>query len=320
MRSVPYVVLDVFTDAAMAGNPLAVFADRSAFHNTELQLIARELNLSETVFVEDSAEEKALKRLRIYTPTTELNAAGHPVVGTWYYLVSRGIIDLDDAVADGKASISALDGGAENIQFFHEIGAGVFPITVRRREGEVEAVSAAMPIPGMQDAVDDIAPFAEALGVNSNDILETGLTTRFMLSSPGQFIVPLVSRDVMSRIRLDTSVFESHICIPDCAGIFAFTTDTENDWADYHTRGFFPCIGIMEDPATGLASANFGAYLANNGLIDPAPVATVHLEQGLEIGRPSRIEVTVTKEAGSLSEIRVGGPAVLISEGRFYLP
>ncbi|HUX08120.1 MAG TPA: PhzF family phenazine biosynthesis isomerase, partial [Acidobacteriota bacterium] len=103
MRRVSYFIVDVFTDKPLAGNPLAVFPDRTEIREEELQQIARELNLSETVFVEDPTDEAALRRLRIFTPRKEIPLAGHPVVGTWFLLASRGLVDLNEVLHGGMA-------------------------------------------------------------------------------------------------------------------------------------------------------------------------------------------------------------------------
>ncbi len=320
MRRVRYFVVDVFSKRPLAGNPLAVFPDRSLLRENELQRVARELNLSETVFVEPSGEEGALRRLRIFTPAAELPLAGHPVIGTWHLLAERGIVDFDEALREGLVESEAADGGGEKLRFRHELKAGVLPMTIYRDGGAVSAVAMDQAPPEFGEEVRDLGLAAEAVGVDEADIESTGLLPQAV--STGMFILmlPLATRDALSGVRLDLAAVERLCGEAGCGGIYAHTREAEEEWAFVRARGFFPGFGVPEDPATGSAAGCLGAYLARHRVLDARGTVAFHIEQGYEIGRPSRIGVEVTEENDEVTRVRIVGSAVVVAEAEMLLP
>ena len=320
MRRVEYFVLDVFSERPLAGNPLAVFPDRSQLREDELQRVARELNLSETVFVEPSSQEGALRRLRIFTPQQELQMAGHPVIGTWYLLASRGIVDFEDALECGMAISESAAGGAEELSFRHELGVGVLPMTVYRDGGVVSAVAMDQAKAEFREEIRDLGLAAETLGVAEEDIRSSGLLPQPVSTGQYNLMLPLATRAALSGIRPDISAVMRLCSNWDCGGIYAFTREAEEEWAFVRARGIFFPLGIPEDPATGAAAGSLGAYLARHRVIGSRDTATFEIEQGYEIGRPSRIGVEVTEENGEIVRVRVVGSAVVVAEAELLLP
>lgn len=321
MREILYVVLDVFTDKPLAGNPLAVFPNRSGLLKTEMQRIARELNLSETVFVEEARDDSALRRLRIFTPTRELRVAGHPVIGTWIYLLSSGIIDIESEKQAGRITAEAVTAVIERLEFKQDLNAGILPVSVQRRGGSVQSASMEMPRPQFGDVIEDLQPFATGLNLQPEDITGSGLPPQFVdIGDSVKIILPVASMAALTNVKIDLNVFESHFCMENCEGVYAFSRESENKWAFAHARGFFHCVGILEDPATGHGAACLGAYLAHHKVIDASPTKTIEIEQGIELGRPSRIGVSVTAENDEIIKIEIFGTAVQVGEGKFLLP
>lgn len=322
MRTISYYLLDVFTDAPFGGNPLAVFPDCSRISDDELQLIARQLNLSETTFVMPAEKDQALKRLRIFTPVSELPLAGHPVVGTWYLLASEGMVDFDDAVEKKLAYIAESEGGVEKLIFQHQLNVGVLPVTIFRKDGRVSGVVMDQDKPWFGDEIRDVEDIAAALGHNRNAVTSSFSLPRAVSTGLKMLVVPLSTRNQLANIQLDSVAAAAVTRKHDVQGIYAFTRDAtvDTEQAFVSARGFFPELGIIEDPATGSAAGCLGAYLVKAGIISGKKIVAFQVEQGADMGRPSRIGVEVTMADGDIERVRVGGSSVIISKSEFHLP
>ena len=322
MRKIPYYIVDVFTDKPLGGNPLAVFPDRSLLHENELQRIAQEMNLSETVFVEEPKADGALKRLRIFTPSSELPLAGHPVVGTWYLLANKGLFDFEKAVEEKLAYVVKSENLPEKVIFRHELGAGVFPVTFFREKGEVGGVIMDQDKPKFGDTIRDVDDIAKALGIEKQSITSSFSLPQAVSTGIPILMVPLNTRNTLSDCALDIvtarKICEQH----DVVGLYAFTRDAtvDTEMAFVSTRGFFPEVGVMEDAATGSAAGCLGAYLAHNGILTGKQTVAFQIEQGADMGRPSRIGVEITFADGNIERVRVGGSAVITAQCEMYLP
>ena len=320
MRRVRYYVTDVFTDIPLAGNPVAVFPDRSQLSEEELSAITRELNLSETVFIEEPTEAGALKRLRIFTPGREIPLAGHPVVGTWYTLAELGLVDLDAAIADGLASAELIEGGVERVSFRHQLNVGVLELNVYRQDGNVTGVAMDQVPPIFFDEADPAAA-AAALGLDESAIRRSGFPPQCVSTGLPVMIVGLASLEDLKSIKINAAALDDLIAgVEGCVGVYVFTTAVDEDWALARTRGFFPEVGVSEDAATGSAAGALGGYMVRHGIVSPQPTAAFQLHQGVEINRPSRIGVEVTAEGGEVTRVRVVGSCVVIIEAEMLLP
>jgi len=291
--------LDVFTDTPFSGNPLAVVLDCEGLSDARMQAIAREFNLSETVFVFDPHDPVNTARLRIFTPTQELPFAGHPTIGA--------------AVLIGELRAPEMLGG-QGLGIALEERVGVVSCTVRRRQGA--ATQAGFALPRLPEQVGD-APhegvLAAALGLEAGDIgFDAHRPGVWSAGNPFTF-VPVASLEAMGRARPDPARFASTLAGPRPAA-FLYTKETVREGSHIHARMFAPGLGMTEDPATGSAAAAFAGVAA----LFEAPEDGDHLlviEQGFEMGRPSIIHLRLQIEGGALVGASVGGAAVRVSQG-----
>lgn len=315
MRRYRFYQADVFTDRVFTGNALAIYPDADGLSGEEMQRIAAEMNLSETAFVLPPTEVQALLRLRIFTPVTELPLAGHPVVGTIFVLASRGEYGLG-------AALSEVGDGVHRIH--QECGAGVLPVDIRVRGGEVEQVVMTQAPPRFFGEFGDRAALAACLGLGEDDLLPGGTPAQVVSTAMPQLMVPVRSLRSLERIELDAGAARSLLnreeIGSDC--LMVFSTECVHRESAAHARMFAPGLGVVEDPATGSAAGALGAWLVRHRRVvsnDSGPVRLV-IEQGYEMGRPSTIHVEVDHDDGAPSEVRVGGQAVFVAEGSLSLP
>ncbi len=302
LRTLKFYQADVFTGVPFGGNPVAVFPNAQGLNDFELQQIAREMNLSETVFVLPPTNEAAVVRLRIFTPTQEIPFAGHPVLGTFYVLAQLGLV----GVAEGVTRV------------MQECNIGLFPVEIHAEDGEVTRVVMTQPKPlilGSVDETEDLYHIAKALGLPKYQIVDTKTPVMVVSTGLPVVIVPVRTLTAVRSIEPDGTAIVEMCERFGTNGIMVFTTMTVEDTATVHARMFAPAIGILEDPATGSASGAMGAYLVHNGLVEVGPLTEVIVEQGYEIGRPSRILVQVESDDDAIQTVKVGGQVVMVVEG-----
>ena len=300
---VKYHTLDVFTDRVFGGNPLAVFPDADAVPPALMQRIARELNLSETVFVLWEAPPEGTDcRVRIFTPASELPFAGHPTVGTAYLLAMLGRLKAE--------------GGAARVVLGE--GVGPVPVEVRMEDGRPAfAVLSAALLPEPGPPPPPPAAVAELLSLDEADLGGSLGTANWTSGVPFLF-VSVRDRAALARVRLNGGAWERHLAGAWAPHLYVVTDDADAG-ASLRARMFAPAMGIGEDPATG------GAVTALAGLLaarDAARDGTLRwvVEQGVEMGRPSRLHVEADVRGGAVTAVRVGGAAVRVSEGEMTLP
>ena len=301
-RSLKFYQADVFTGQPFGGNPVAVFPDAEGLTDDQLQRIAREMNLSETVFVFPPTDPAAAARLRIFTPTQEIPFAGHPVLGTFYVLAHLKRISIQDGIT----------------RVMQECNIGLYPIEVHADQGSVVRVVMAQPKPEFLDpivAIDELYLIAAALGIPKHVIADAKWPPQVVSTGLPVLIVPVRTLTAARSITPDASAIIK-ICERFGAnGIMVFTTVTVESFASVHARMFAPKIGILEDPATGSAGGALGAYLVHNGVVEVGPTTEILIEQGYEIDRPSPILVQVKSEDDVIQGVTVGGQCVLVVEG-----
>jgi trans-2,3-dihydro-3-hydroxyanthranilate isomerase len=301
-----FVTLDVFTGSALAGNPLAVVLDAEGLNDHAMQAIAREFNLSETVFVRPPADAKNRAALRIFTPGRELPFAGHPTVGTAVLLAIRDHTDTAGHVSHG------------HVAFDLEEKVGLVPCSVEvADDGAGKAVFTLPKLPAeIGEPANDIA-LAAALSLKPGDI-GYGLHKASVFSAGVGFtLVPVPSLDALARAKPDNAHWKA-IRPADHANAFVYTRDTGDPGLAYRARMFAPEMGVGEDPATGSAVAAFaGAVMAFDAPEDGEHRLTIG--QGYEMGRPSQIELHLTVAGGRLVGAAIGGRAVIVSEGTLRL-
>jgi trans-2,3-dihydro-3-hydroxyanthranilate isomerase len=295
---------DVFTDRPFAGNPLAIVLDADDLTTAQMQTIAQEFNLSETIFVQRPAHPAHTARVRIFFPAAEIPFAGHPTIGCAIHLAcATGAGDFDRALV-------------------LEEEAGLVPVHVRRRGDRVEASFVAPVIPhAVADAPDPVQAFATD-GLAAALCLDPGVVGSgshrpgLWQGGPRFLYVPVADLAALAQARPAEPGWSRQLA---AAGVDSMYVYTPGPDCDFRARMFSPTAGIPEDPATGSASAILAAQLLASGALAEGETKLM-LHQGVEMGRPSRIGLTVNVAGGRLAEVRVTGSAVPMSQGRIRVP
>ncbi|MCM2254734.1 MAG: PhzF family phenazine biosynthesis protein [Vicinamibacteria bacterium] len=293
--------LDVFTDKPFTGNPLAVFPDAPALSDAQMQTIARELNLSETVFVRPP-EQGGLAKLRIFTPGAELPFAGHPTIGTAFLLAALGLVPTPDPQAE----------------IVFEEGVGPIKVRLRGSGGVLQFAQLEARATELGPRPPRVPALAAMLGLSDDDLDHPTLGPTF-ISAGGRFlVVPLRDVDALGRARLQMAEWQRTLAAEWSPQVYVVAGDPDSS-QPLRVRMFGPGIGIPEDPATGAAAVAFAGLL---GALDPRPdgVLAWTLLQGTEMGRPSRLEIEAVKHGGEVVATRVGGTAVRVSSGEMECP
>lgn len=287
-----YRVVDVFTQKPLEGNALAVFPDATGIDGQLMQKIARELNISETVFALPATRSDCAAKLRIFTPGKELVFAGHPTVGAAFVLLDENIVPRDAG------------------QFALEEGVG--PVAVRVEPGENPLIWLRTP-PIQFGACPDRTVCAGALGLDAGDLLP--IDPQLVSAGNPTIFIALKDRDAVDRASLDLrgahaiagSSFEARC-------IFVFTPVPTGAYS----RMFAPEIGIVEDPATGSSTGPLTAYMMRHNLIAPALGDRFVSEQGTKMGRRSFLHVQIARADNSV-QIDVGGYVTPLIEATMNL-
>lgn len=285
-----FYTLDVFTTTRFEGNPLAVVTDGDGLSEREMLAIAREMNLSETVFVQKPTEDRALARLRIFTTREELKLAGHPVVGTWFLLAELGVVPAQEGP----------------VHILQQTGAGILPVEIRFHDGRPQRVTMTQKDAAFRPAKIKKPVLAAALGISPKDF-DPKLEPEFVSTGIFNLMVPLRNRPALAKIEMNMielrRALGNHATMAYCFALGA------GDRA--FARGMLPWE-LYEDAATGSAAGSCGAYLARHGKL--ASGRTLRILQGAEMGRPSYVEVEVTRRGKKVIP-RVSGAAVKVFEG-----
>ena len=308
-----YHTADVFTDTPFGGNQLAVIVDARGLTPEQMASIAREFNFSETIFVTPPEDAANTKRVRIFTPGSELPFAGHPTVGAAFVLAATGEIDLT----------------GDETRIILEEGVGPVPVVIRSENGRpVFAQLTAAKIPEKGTETHARGAIAKLLSLDSEDIDEDA-DYKIEAWSAGlpYLIVPIKTLEALGRARVKVDLWEKNLRDTWAPEVFLFVETEESAALNgvrsgdgvIRARMFAPSLGIPEDPATGSACACLAGYLAaRSSKHDGVLKYTVH--QGVEMGRPSRIEVEVDVTEGAVTAVRIGGASVLVSSGTLYVP
>jgi trans-2,3-dihydro-3-hydroxyanthranilate isomerase len=282
VRTFRYVVADVFTETPLAGNPVAVFTDARALEGEEMQRLARELNLSESVFVLH-AEAGGHARIRIFTPGIEMKFAGHPTLGTAF----------------------VLGGPMQLAEIRLETGMGIVPVRLERDHDRIVFGRMEQPLPSWQPYSEEAA-LLSAIGVTRSE-----LPVELYDNGARHVYVALASPEDVARLRPDLSALAD---LPAVLGISCFA----GEGSRWKTRMFAPAGGVSEDPATGSAAGPLAVHLARHGRIGFGD--EIEISQGAEIGRPSTLYARAEGSAEQLERVEVGGSAVVVARGEFRLP
>jgi trans-2,3-dihydro-3-hydroxyanthranilate isomerase len=274
-----YVVADVFTDTPLTGNQLAVFTDGREVDDATMQNLAREMNLSETVFVLP-AEAGGHARIRIFTPVAELPFAGHPTLGSAFVLAQP--LQLSEIRL--------------------ETGSGIVPVRLEREGPRITFGWMTQPVPQWRpyERADEVL---RILGVESE------LPVDWYDLGPSFVYVALRTPEEVEALRPNFQELMDFM-----SGVYCFAPTGGNRWK---ARMFAPSSGVAEDPATGSAAGPLAVHLLRHGRI--ASGDEIEIEQGTELKRPSRLYARATGTAAEIEQVEVGGSAVVVARGEFHL-
>lgn len=279
-----YALLDVFTDRRFCGNQLAVFHDGWGVSDADMQAVARELNFSETVFVA-KPEQGGDHKLRIFTPARELPFAGHPTIGTAFFLADGRDADLRLEEGVGTLTVTVTSGFVEMEQPAPTFGPALDPAALAERLRDAIGVAAVAAAPPPQ-----------------------------VVSSGNPFLFVPVDPDLLAHLSVNAESLEALLADTGAMGLYPFTDRrTALPDSDVHGRMFAPGAGVAEDPATGSAAGPLAAYLVRHGVAEPGE--RIVIEQGFELGRPSLMYARVGGTKERITTLHVGGRAVISGGG-----
>ena len=296
-----YITVDVFTDRAFGGNPLAVVLDAKGLSTAQMQAIATEFNYSETTFVLPPADAANDAQVRIFTVRSEIPFAGHPNVGTAFVLATQA--------------------SRPPARLKFEEKAGLVPVEILSEQGRVIGAELTAPQPLKRLAQLDAGQAAACLSLSPAE----GKTDRHapQIASVGLpfLIVELASREALRRARPDAAAFARTFPCDGSDAIYFYTRDVPDNEkpCDLQARMFHPgASGLSEDPATGSATAAAAALLADLDATRDGEL-TLRIGQGVDMGRPSLLLTRVRKAGGAVATVHVGGGCVPMMEGTFRL-
>lgn len=299
-----YAILDVFTNKALAGNPLAVVLESEGLDDAQMQAIAKEFNLSETVFVFPPENPGHSANVRIFTPSVELPFAGHPTVGTSILLATERFGDVE---------------GEQDSMVVLKQQIGVVRCAVVLRQNAAAFSEFDVPkLPEPAGPTHNNELIAEALSLDPTDIgFENHDPCRFKVGSPFNF-VPVRNLDALSRAKPDMTRWQAAFGHDTHNDAYVYCRETRSHDSAFQARMFAPEMGIAEDPATGSAAAAFAGVV---NFYDGLTEGTHHIriEQGFVMGRPSLIDLEIDIEHGKMHAVRIGGQAKLVARGELYI-
>ncbi len=300
-NSLHFVQVDVFTSRRFGGNQLAVFLNGNDLDGELMQSIAREMNYSESTFIQTARQKEATYRVRIFMPHRELPFAGHPVIGTSYVLAREGLL------SDGLRTTSTV----------LDLEIGLISVNFRNMSRDEGYAQMTQPLPEFGEVLEDREGLAAALSLSPNDLVQDGPPQVVSCGIPFLY-VPVKSLGAIQSIQWNAPMLKAMLSRVKAHGVFVLTRECVERGSTVHSRMFEP-YAVIEDPATGSASGPLGAYLLRHGLVEPAPTVRMISEQGYEVHRPSKIEIEIDREGEEFTGVRVGGNIVVAGEGVIFL-
>jgi trans-2,3-dihydro-3-hydroxyanthranilate isomerase len=303
LRSYRYLHLDVFTDRLFGGNQLAVYLDGRGLEAGQMQAIAKEMNFSETTFVLPPERADTDVRVRIFTPGEELPMAGHPTIGTAFALARCGALARDrDRVVFG-------------------LGTGPTPVSLEWKGDALAFAWMTQLNPEFDAPLGDTPRAASALRLPPAAVAGTGLPVQTVSCGVPYLLVPITTRTAVDAASLDVVAYDDlrRSVTLENLPIFLFSTEPGADAATAYSRMFVSSDGIVEDAATGSASGPLGCYLVRHNVVGREKARAMLSLQGVKMGRPSHIHISIDGSGGDITGVRVGGESVVAGEGTLYL-
>ncbi len=309
MQTLDFHTMNVFTHHPFTGNPLAIVLDADALSDQQMQTMAREFNLPETIFIQSPVNKAHTAKVRIFTPATELPFAGHPTIGCAIFLAQQQNAKLAEF----------------STQILLEEEAGLVPVNVVQSNGKVNAQLSAPVIPEPAakpaDTNDDIkldaATAACALGIAESDVDTRNSQPMAHTGGPTFLLVPLTNKDTVAKVcalePMSTDLSQAYAA----TGIYVYYLDTSTKEID--ARMFAPAAGIPEDPATGSATALLASQLLESNQLSNGENEFI-LRQGYDMGRPSDLLLSISVHDNALVDVKVSGSCTPISSGKMRIP
>jgi trans-2,3-dihydro-3-hydroxyanthranilate isomerase len=299
--SLSFLHYDVFTSEPLTGNQLAVFLDGRGLSTEKMQALAHEMNFSESTFILPREIPGTDVRMRIFTPANEMPMAGHPTIGSTFALAHAGVI---------RPGVP---------QFVFGLGVGPIPVDLEWHDARLRFAWMTQLKPEFGPEIDARGAVAAAIGLGNADLAPDLPIQRVSCGVPFLF-VPLRSREVVDRAISGASEFRK---LQESTGIqlpiFLFSLLPPGTRDTVYSRMFAPGLGVVEDPATGVASGPLGCYLVHHRLISADAGRRIVSLQGVAMGRPSRIHIDIDASGGDIAGVKVGGTAVLVGRGDMFV-
>ena len=267
-----------------------------------MQAIAKEMNFSETTFLLPAETPGTDIRMRIFTPAEELPTAGHPTIGTTFALARAGVIE------PGRK------------QYVFGCGIGPVPVALSWKGEDLGFAWMTQSLPTFGDAMAEPGRTAAALSLSAAAIADHPVQ---VVSCGVPFLfVPLTKRSAVDGVKVNNTGLDELLRAtnPVAHGVFVFSTEPGDAPATVYSRMFAPELGVVEDPATGIASGPLGCYLVRHKLVPADKADSMISLQGAKMGRPSHVHISIGVEQGEITSVRVGGEAVLAGEATLYIP
>lgn len=298
-NTIKFELIDVFTSEPFGGNPLAIFDNADKLSAEQMLKIAKELNLSESVFLHKPTAEADVK-MRIFTPGMELPTAGHPTIGTAYYLLKN------KGITPKKENELLLEQNIGNLK-----------VQFEKKDGEISKILMEQPLPKFEQTFKDKKLVASLLSITEDEI-EEDFPCRIVNCGNPFLIIPIKTLKSVQKLKLNNELFSEILDEIFITGVMAFTMETLNPENITHSRMFAPHIGVAEDPATGSAHGPLASYLHNYNMCDLSELSIG--EQGYELERPSQIKMKIEQVEGKISKVKVGGSCVHMGNGEIRIP
>ncbi len=299
--------IDAFTEEVFGGNPAGVLLDAEELSDRQMQLIAREMNVSETAFVTDAGQSNSFS-VRFFTPTHEVDLCGHATVAAFWLLAREGRLQ-----PEGERAAAS-----------QHTGAGELEVEVCFREGHPQEIMMSQVRPRCLGSPGWSTELMRILGLPADGVKrmpEPGVVSTGLAG----LMVPVADRDILWSLSPDFRKLAEYCRLREIVSVHCFTFDVLDEACHVHCRDFSPAVGVPEDPATGTASGALAAYLVCNDLLPAGlqgkgnSVVRISMEQGHCLDRPSLIQTEVTVQDGRPAAVRVGGSARLVLDGTIRL-
>lgn len=310
MAEYSYYVCDVFTEQRFGGNPLAVVPDARGLSDSQMQQLASEFNLSETTFVLPP-EQGHTRRVRIFTPKTEIPFAGHPNIGTAFVLAQQGLLDINPHQASKTDQAGKTD-IVTNIVF--EEAAGLVPLRVQVAASGAVWCELQAPNPLKVGQTLSSGLLAAALSLSSDAIVTTSHLPQVASVGLPFVICQVADRAALRKIRIDLAALDVIYVRGITPDIHAYVLTPEEAECDIHARMFAPFGGVSEDPATGSANCALAALLSHYDAAQDGYFRW-RIAQGVDMGRPSSLEARTEKRAGEVTGVWIAGHSVMVAAG-----